>query len=126
MADRPQSATTRLARQGALSHYGLMNVMRLPLWIKGDPNRVIAQLFLPGGPSQIRAIIERVRTIPPAEVTSMVAGLVADYGPRHKDIKGIFRQNHASAIALVGETPDAGEEYRLLLGAYFTKEYSLE
>jgi len=103
-----------------------MNITRLPLWLKGDPNRVISQSFLPGGPSQIRAIIERVRTIPRAEVNSMLAKLVADYGPRHKVIEEIFRQNYTSAIALAGETPDAGEEYRTLLGAYFTKEYSLE
>ncbi len=103
-----------------------MNITRLSLWLKGDPNRVITQLFLPGGPSQIRALIERVRTIPTTVVTSMLAELVADYGPRHQDIRETFRQNYASAIALVGETPDASEEYRMLLGAYFTKEYSLE
>jgi predicted GH43/DUF377 family glycosyl hydrolase len=96
------------------------------MWIKGDPNRVIAQLFLPGGPSQIRTLIERGLTIPHAKVTLMVEGLVTDYGPRHKDIEEIFRQNYASAIALVGETPDTDQEFRLLLGAYFTKEYSLE
>jgi predicted GH43/DUF377 family glycosyl hydrolase len=103
-----------------------MDITRLSLCIKGDPHRVIAQLFLPGGPSQARAIIERVRTIPHMEVTSMIATLVADYGPRHKDIREIFQHNYASAIALVGGTPDACEEYRELLGAYFTKEYSLE
>jgi predicted GH43/DUF377 family glycosyl hydrolase len=103
-----------------------MNITRLSLRIKGDPNRVITQLFLPGGPSRIYALIERVRSIPRAEVTSMLATLVADYRPRHKDVSEIFRQNYASALSLVGEAPEASEECRLLLGAYFTKEYSLE
>ena len=56
----------------------------------------------------------------------MVTALVTDYRQRHKDIRGIFRQNYATANALIGELPEASEERRLLLGAYFTNEYSLE
>jgi len=103
-----------------------MNVTRLPLRFAADPRRVIARSFIPGGPARIRAVIERVRTLPDAEVSSMGAALVADYRERHKDIRGIFRQSYATAIALVGELPDVNEDRRLLLGAYFTNEYSLE
>jgi predicted GH43/DUF377 family glycosyl hydrolase len=104
-----------------------MNVTRLPLSLTADPRRVIARSFIPGGVSRIRAVIERVRALPDAEVSSMVAALVADYKQRHKDIRGIFRTNYATALALLGgEFPDASEERRLLLGAYFTNEYSLE
>jgi predicted GH43/DUF377 family glycosyl hydrolase len=103
-----------------------MNVTRLPVRLAADSRRVIARSFVPGGPARIRAIIERVRALPDAEVSSMLAALVADYRQRHKDIRGIFRQNYATAIALGGENPDASEERRLLLGAYFTNEYSLE
>jgi predicted GH43/DUF377 family glycosyl hydrolase len=108
-----------------------MNVTRLPVRVVADPCRVIARSFVPGGPTRIRAIIERVRALPDAEVSSMVAALVSDYRERHKDIRGIFRQSYATAMALIGENPDldrqtATEERQLLLGAYFTNEYSLE
>ena len=103
-----------------------MNVTRLPLRLSADPRRVIARSFIPGGVSRIRAVIDRVRALPDAEVSSMVTALVGDYRQRHKDIRGIFRQNYATANALVGELPDPSEERRLLLGAYFTNEYSLE
>jgi predicted GH43/DUF377 family glycosyl hydrolase len=103
-----------------------MNVTRLPVRLIADPRRVIARPFVPGGQGRIRAIIERVGGLPDAEVSSMLAALVADYRQRHKDIRGIFRQNYATALALAGETPDANEDRRLLLGAYFTLEYSLE
>ncbi|CAN5924761.1 glycoside hydrolase family 130 protein [soil metagenome] len=103
-----------------------MNVTRLPLRLSADPRRVIARSFIPGGPSRIRAIIERVRSLPDAEVSSMLAALVTDYRQRHKDIRGIFRQHYATANALSGELPEASEDRRLLLGAYFTNEYSLE
>ncbi len=103
-----------------------MNITRLSVRLTGDPHRVIARLFVPGEPLRTRAIIDRVRALPQAEVDSMVARLVTDYRQRHKDIRGIFLRNYATAIALIGENPDANEERRLLLGAYFTSEYSLE
>ncbi len=103
-----------------------MNVTRLPLRLTADPRRVIARPFFPGSAARIRAVIERVRALPDAEVSSMVAALVADYRERHKDVRGIFRQNYAAANAIIGEFPEANEERRLLLGAYFTNEYSLE
>ena len=103
-----------------------MNVTRLPLRLMADPRRVIARPFIPGGPARIRAVIERVRLLTDAEVSSMVTVLVTDYRQRHKDVRGIFRQNYATALAFISELPDPSEERRLLLGAYFTNEYSLE
>ena len=103
-----------------------MDVTRLPLRLSADPRRVIARPFIPGGAARIRAVIERVKTLADAEVSAMVTALVTDYRQRHKDVRGIFRQNYTTAIGLIGELPDTSEERRLLLGAYFTNEYSLE
>ena len=103
-----------------------MTVTRLPVRLSADPRRVIARFFHPGGPARIRSIIDRVRQLPDAEVSSMVTALVSDYRQRHKDIRGIFRQNYATAIALIDDKPEASEDRRLLLGAYFTNEYSFE
>jgi predicted GH43/DUF377 family glycosyl hydrolase len=103
-----------------------MNATRLPVRLLADPHRVIARLFVPGGPSRVRAIIARVGALPDAEVSSMLGALVADYRRRHKDIRGIFRHHYAQALALCGDAPDPSEDRRLLLGAYFTNEYSLE
>lgn len=103
-----------------------MNVTRLPVRLVADPRRVIARSFVPGGPARIRAIIERVNALSDADVSSMVTELVSDYRQRHKDIRGIFRQSYATALAWTDLAPDASEERRLLLGAYFTNEYSLE
>jgi predicted GH43/DUF377 family glycosyl hydrolase len=103
-----------------------MNVTRLPVRLSADPRRVIARSFLPGGPSRIRSVIERVGLLSDADVSAMLQALVLDYRQRHKDIRGLFRQNYATAIALAGQTADVNEERRLLLGAYFTNEYSLE
>jgi predicted GH43/DUF377 family glycosyl hydrolase len=103
-----------------------MNITRLPLRLTADPKRVITLPFTPGGAPRIGAIVERVATLTDATVSSMVAALVADYERRHRDIRQVFRQSYATAVALSGERPDVSEERRLLLGAYFTNEYSLE
>jgi predicted GH43/DUF377 family glycosyl hydrolase len=68
-----------------------------------------------------------VASLTDAEVSSMLSSILSDYRLRHKDIRGIFRQHYALAIAQPGVGAQAAtEERRLLLGAYFTSEYSLE
>jgi predicted GH43/DUF377 family glycosyl hydrolase len=105
-----------------------LTVTRSLVRLASDPRRVIARPFVPGGAPRIRAIIARVLSLPDAEVSSMLASLVSDYRVRHKDIRGIFRQNYAIATTQsgVGEVAAPSDDRRLLLGAYFTSEYSLE
>lgn len=103
-----------------------LDVTRLPVRIAADPRRVIARPFVPGGAARIRTIIARVVSLSDDDVSAMLATLVTDYRIRHRDIRGIFRQNFALATANVPVDPELGDERRLLLGAYFTSEYSLE
>jgi predicted GH43/DUF377 family glycosyl hydrolase len=102
-------------------------VTRLAARLAGDSRRVLARLFLPGrGGPQVHAMVERVRSLSDAQVSSMLSTLVADYRERHKDIVAVFRENYAAAIALDDDPAALSEERRLLAGAYFTSEYSLE
>jgi predicted GH43/DUF377 family glycosyl hydrolase len=95
--------------------------------LTADPRRVVARPFVPGGPERIGATLDRVLALTDAEVTTLLQTALADYRLRHKDIRGIFRQNCATAIASAGgRTAPFSEERRLLIGAYFTSEYSLE
>ncbi|CAN5431275.1 hypothetical protein BH09MYX1_BH09MYX1_20100 [soil metagenome] len=93
-----------------------MDVTRLPVRLAADSRRVVAHAFNPGGTKRIRAVVERVCALPEAEVGPAVTALVADYRLRHKDIRGIFRQNLATVLAIAGDkVPDISEERRLLL-----------
>ena len=103
-----------------------MLITRQPTRLTADPQRVIVRSFVPGGPQRIGAIIDRVRTLPEAEVVSMVTALEQDYGRRHKDIRAILKENYTVALAFSGENFEMSEARRLLVGAYFTNEYSLE
>ncbi|MDB4942633.1 MAG: Beta,4-mannooligosaccharide phosphorylase [Labilithrix sp.] len=104
----------------------MLNITRLPLRLAADPRRVIARTFMPGGAARIKAIIARVAQLSDAEVGASAAALLADYRERHKDVRAIFRHSYAAALVVAGELPDGNDERRLLLGAYFTNEYSLE
>jgi predicted GH43/DUF377 family glycosyl hydrolase len=101
-------------------------VTRLPLRLVADPRRVIARPFMPGRAARVAKILQRVGGLPNEEVTTELATVIADYRLRHRDIRGIFRQNYVAAVALVAEHIEFTDERRLLAGAYFTNEYSLE
>jgi predicted GH43/DUF377 family glycosyl hydrolase len=103
-----------------------LTVTHLAARLAADQRRVLARPFLPGGPARIRAIIDRVLSLSDVEVTALLSTVVTDYRQRHKDIRGIFRQNYATATALQEGRLQMSEERRLLTGAYFTNEYALE
>jgi predicted GH43/DUF377 family glycosyl hydrolase len=103
-----------------------LTVTRLAVRLAADPCRVLARPFLPGAGPRIHAVVERVRALSDEQAATVLSAVLTDYRPRHKDIRGIFRENYASATALVDGLVGLSEERRLLAGAYFTNEYSLE
>jgi predicted GH43/DUF377 family glycosyl hydrolase len=103
-----------------------LDVRRQPLRLTPSPRRVLARPFLVGGAARLTSIVERVLALSAEEVRSFLAEVLDDYRPRHKDIRATFRENFATAVAKLAATLDVSEEQRLLLGAYFTQEYSLE
>jgi predicted GH43/DUF377 family glycosyl hydrolase len=103
-----------------------LEVTRQALRLNPDPSRVLARPFVFGGPARLSAIVERVLALSAAETEAALAAAVSDFGPRHRDIRGIFRRNFALAAANLGGPLDVTEAQRLLLGAYFSQEYSLE
>lgn len=103
-----------------------LEVKRQPLRLSPDPRRIIARPFIVGGAERINAIIDRVLALSEHRVVAALDEVLTDYRQRHKDISAIFRQSYARAIAIRGGGPDVSEARRLLLGAYFSQEYSLE
>lgn len=97
-------------------------VTRQPIRLLPDPSRVIARPFHVGSAHRIAAIVARVGALGDAEVAAAIAEVFANYGERHKDIRSVFLQNFALACGAL----DVGDARRLLLGAYFTNEYSIE
>ena len=105
-------------------------IKRLPVKILPDPGRVIARPFFPGDDERIRNVVERLVELTPEEVTRELRHILRDFSGRHRNITRIIESNFERALDRdqVREIlPDnVDPELRLLIGAYFTSEYSIE
>lgn len=98
-----------------------------------DPKRVIARPFHPsdgananGQTSRVKVILDRVLAIREEDVPAMLEGLLRKFSPRHRDFERVL-DDHCRMVShhLDPEKPWSRER-RLLIGAYFTREYSIE
>ncbi len=109
-----------------------MNVTRTSHRLLPDPKRVIAKAFIPGGGatvnglSGVKAILDRILAIPEQDVSALLESVLRDFSPRHRNFKGLL-ENHFRLVAHELDGEDSlSRERRLLIGAYFTHEYSIE
>ena len=105
---------------------------RLPLRLHPDPRRVVARLFVPGqemtsnGESRAAAVIERILALSDEDVARAVDEVLTGFSGRHRRFHSTL-EDHFDVVAhrLGGRVPPSPER-RLLIGAFFTSEYSVE
>lgn len=105
---------------------------RLPLRLGPDPQRVVARLFLPGqeimgnGESRAAGVMERILELSDEDVSRAVEEILTGFGGRHRRFQSTL-EDHFGVVAhrLGGGVPPSPER-RLLIGAFFTSEYSVE
>ena len=103
-----------------------MNVRRTGLVLKANAARVLFRPLHPGGDQRWLRIISRVLELSAREVTETLAQVLAEFGPRHQRMHEYFLKRFESVRPLLPTDLPLSEERRLLLGSYFTHEYSLE
>jgi predicted GH43/DUF377 family glycosyl hydrolase len=101
-------------------------VVRLPLQLKPDPRRVISRLFCPGDTKRAGEIFARVEAFPEEEVERLLEGLKRDFRQQHADLLGVFAEHYEEVRKVIGAPAQGSKARQLLLGAYFTMDYSLE
>lgn len=99
--------------------------------LSAQPDRVIAQLFLPGeeqSPEHSRAgeIIARVMAVPSDQTEALAAELTHDFGSRHPDVRALFLENADVVSSRLADPVDMSVARRLVLGASFTAESAVE
>ena len=108
---------------------------RLPVHIKTNPTRVLIRPFLLASeprtfntPNATRAlkIITRILSLDDSEVSVLLADVMREFGERHLEIHRIFFSRFEQVRDYLPTDRGLSEERRLLIGAYFTNEYSLE
>jgi hypothetical protein len=97
-----------------------------------DARRVITKAFLPGeeafadGRSRVKAVLDRVLSLSDAEATPLLESLLDDFGRRHRDYRGVLEASFERVAHHLDEGQNPSVERKLLVGAYFTHEYSIE
>lgn len=104
-----------------------LTVKRLPIRLQPDAKKVIPRFFNTGD-ARARRLIERVLLLPDQQVSALLQQVQAEFGDRYSNLVAIF-EKHSNEIAHLFPTdgqPGLCRDKKLLIGAYFTMEYSLE
>jgi predicted GH43/DUF377 family glycosyl hydrolase len=110
-----------------------VKVRRLEQRLRPDFSRVIAKPYLPGeeivpgGDSRSGLLMARVLRIPEDQIADLLEGVRARFSGRHENFEGLLERHFELVAHHV--RPDAAHisrNRRLLIGAYYTNEYSVE
>ncbi len=103
-----------------------IDVQRSSIALRPDPKRVLIRPFIPGNADRVRNIIARVMLFGEDEVLRLLEQVLADFSDRHYDIKACFHRHFQDVRPWLVTDRRISEERQLLIGAFFTQEYSLE
>ncbi len=103
-----------------------LEVQRLPIRFVSDERRVITRPFFPGGETRIFHVVERINELSEPDVRRILDEVSVDFGGRHRDIESVFEEQYEAVVAHTGQPGSISPERRLLIGAYFTMEYSVQ
>jgi len=108
----------------------LVQVKRFPHRFYPNPKRVIARYYIPGKPDRVQYIIERVVNLTDEEILQLLNQVLRNFSKRHRNITRIFEKNFFN---IKNELKDLSinlenlsYEKKLLIGSYFTMEFSIE
>jgi predicted GH43/DUF377 family glycosyl hydrolase len=104
-----------------------LNATRSNVRLNPDFKKVIPRFFNTGD-VRSKALINRVLQMPDKETDAILQQVIRDFRHRYKDVRSIFDKHFDRVKHLVSKKSEVKltEEKRLLIGSYFTMEYSLE
>ncbi|MFA5554300.1 MAG: glycosidase, partial [Phycisphaerae bacterium] len=102
-----------------------IHVRRLPIQLVPDPRRTITRFFWPGE-ERAKKIIQRVKQLPPEKITELLHGILEEFGPVNPGLEEILTDHYEMVLEETGLEYEKRRDVRLLIGAYFSKEYAFE
>ncbi|MBD1366896.1 glycoside hydrolase family 130 protein [Mucilaginibacter sp. ZT4R22] len=106
-----------------------LSIERKPVRVNPDPKRVIARFFFNGN-DRAKEVLQRVMGISEEVAFGIVSPLLQEYSKRHRNITRVLNRHCSKLKPLFEELGidfDTLTVYRkLLIGSYFTHEYSIE
>jgi predicted GH43/DUF377 family glycosyl hydrolase len=103
-----------------------MTVTRTNIVLRPDQSRVLLRPFNPGSPQRIASIIARIMLLPERRVGPLLDEVSAEFAERHQHIRRVFLERFEQVRGFMASDEMISDERKLLIGAYFLAEYSLE
>jgi predicted GH43/DUF377 family glycosyl hydrolase len=103
-----------------------IDITRSTVTLDPDPTHVLARPFRIMGDHRSVKVTARVMALPENQVHALLEGVRAEFGDRQLKIDEFLRRRFDEVSPFVLDGQKLSEERKLLLGGYFTHEYSLE
>lgn len=103
-----------------------IHVSRKPERFRSDDKRVIARFFQVGGEQRIHNILRRVGELNETQVNELLLQVRSEFAPRHRRIETAFERHFGYIKHHVKDADQMSAERQMLIGSYFTMEYSFE
>jgi predicted GH43/DUF377 family glycosyl hydrolase len=104
---------------------------RTPHVLRADPSRVIAKLYLPGEEiftdvgARADLLMGRILSLSDDEAARALDETLRRFSGRHRQFEALLERHFALVAHRVSDAP-LSRERQLLIGAFFTNEYSVE
>jgi predicted GH43/DUF377 family glycosyl hydrolase len=91
-----------------------------------DPSRVINKFYYPGSEERSINIINRVLNLSDYTALNLLEQVLSRFEHRHRHLKKVFKRNFQHIAMFISDQSHLSETKKLLIGSYFTHEYSIE
>ncbi len=101
-------------------------ITRQQIQFFGNRKRVLGQFFDLNNDERSRKIISRIVAQSAGEISKNLQDVLASFEHRHQNFTALLKANYERIASRIAITEKLSEEQKLLIGSYFTKEYSIE
>lgn len=101
-----------------------LNLQDTGLHFRPDTTKVIPRFMQLGNSNRERSVFGRICTIPEQQVDELLREITDLFAARHRDSRGVFREHYDRVKVYANGS--VSPQRQLLIGAYFTMEYSIE
>jgi predicted GH43/DUF377 family glycosyl hydrolase len=103
-----------------------IKVNRRETRFRSDPSRVINKFYYPGNEQRARNIINRVLNLSENMAITLLEEILSRFEHRHRKFKNVLKRNYKNVAMFIPNQNQLSETKKLLIGSYFTQEYSVE
>ncbi|VAX19223.1 FIG01423360: glycoside hydrolase, partial [hydrothermal vent metagenome] len=94
--------------------------------IRAEKSRVILRPYIPGSEERINTIVNKILALSDEETKALLDQTFLEFSDRHRHFRESLKGNYRKIEHCLPDSDNISSDRRLLLGAYFSSEYSVE